>query len=114
MSDTKEPGRLQLELPAGAPDDWRTAGCSTAANPELPGGEVMTVLKWTAARAKAIAAPPYHRDAEKRIEGLVAVQYVVDTTGRADVELLVLSTTHVDFARSVKATLPMMRFRQPS
>jgi hypothetical protein len=49
---------------------------------------------------------------EKRIEGSVAVQYVVDTTGRADTSsFVVLTTAHNEFSLAVKRTLPEMRFR---
>lgn len=116
MSDEKEPERLQLELPAGTgADDLAEVAAAPPPAPELPGDEIMTVLEvdTAAARYEDSAAPPYPPSLlEKRIEGLVAVQYVVDTTGRADTtSFLVLSTTHADFARSVRATLPYMRFR---
>ena len=49
---------------------------------------------------------------KRRIEGSVIVQYVVDTLGRADTATFrVITATHTDFARAVKATLPQMRFR---
>lgn len=59
------------------------------------------------------AAPAYPETMlRRRIEGSVIVQYVVDTTGRADTATFrVLSATHNDFARAVRDVLPLMRFR---
>ncbi len=83
--------------------------------PEAAGDSVMSVLQVdsAAARYDDSAAPPYPPAMlEKRIEGSVGIQYVVDTTGHADTtSIVVLSTTHEDFARSVKNTLPLMQFR---
>lgn len=83
--------------------------------PEIPGDSVMTELQvdTVAVRYEDSAAPPYP-DAmlKKRIEGTVIVQYVVDTTGHADTSSFqILFASHRDFAQSVKATLPQMRFR---
>ena len=116
LDDAREPERMKLELPKGTEDD---ALADTAAAPppsqEVQADEVMTVLQvdTAVARFEDSAAPPYPPAMlEKKIEGSVAVQYVVDTTGRADTtSFVVLSMTHLDFARSVKATLPQMRFR---
>lgn len=83
--------------------------------PEVAGDSVMSVLQVdsAAARYDDSAAPPYPPSMlEKRIEGSVGIQYVVDTTGHADTtSIVVLSTTHPDFARSVRNTLPLMQFR---
>jgi len=76
---------------------------------------VMTVLEVdsAAARYDDSAAPPYPPNLlERRIEGTVGIQYIVDTTGYADTSsVVILSATHDDFARSVRSTLPAMRFR---
>jgi TonB family protein len=76
---------------------------------------VMTVLEVdsAAARYDDSAAPPYPPNLlERRIEGTVGVQYIVDTTGHADTSsVVILSSTHEDFAKSVRNTLPAMRFR---
>jgi hypothetical protein len=66
-----------------------------------------------AARYEDSAAPPYPPTMlKRRIEGNVIAQYVVDTTGRADVgSFTVLSATNKDFAESVRSTLPQMRFK---
>lgn len=76
---------------------------------------VMTVLEVdsAAARYDDSAAPPYPPNLlERRIEGTVGVQYIVDTTGYADTtSVVILSSTHEDFAKSVRNTLPAMRFR---
>lgn len=85
------------------------------ATPESEGDSVMTVLQVdsAAARYDDSAAPSYPpRLLERRIEGAVGIQYVVDTTGHADTSsIIILSATHEDFAKSVRSTLPLMRFR---
>jgi TonB family protein len=116
LDDAREPERLQLELPAGAAqDDLADAAAAPPPTPEVPGGEVMTVLEvdTAAVRVEDSAAPPYPPSMlDKRMEGSVAVHYVVDTTGTADTtSFVVLSTTHQDFAKSVRSVLPFMRFR---
>lgn len=82
---------------------------------ETPGDSVMTVLQVdsAAARYDDSAAPPYPQSLlDKRMEGTVAIQYVVDTTGFADtMSVVVLAATHEDFAKSVRSTLPHMHFR---
>ena len=82
--------------------------------PESTGDSVMTVLEVdsAAARYDESAAPPYPPSMlEKKIEGTVGIQYVVDTTGRADTSsVVILSATHKDFAASVRQTLPLMQF----
>jgi outer membrane biosynthesis protein TonB len=116
MDDAKEPERLELKRPEGTEaDEFTEVAAAPPPQPEAPGQEVMTVLEvdTAVARYEDSAAPPYPPSMlQKRIEGNVAVQYVVDTTGRADtLSFVVLSMTHIDFARSVKNTLPLMRFR---
>jgi hypothetical protein len=66
-----------------------------------------------AARYDGSAAPPYPPTLlEQRKEGQVVVQYVIDSTGRADLaSVTIMETTHAEFATSVKVTLPHMRFR---
>ena len=75
----------------------------------------MTVLEvdTAAARYDESAAPPYPPSLlERRIEGSVAVQYIVDTTGMADTSsFVVLTTAHPEFSLAVRRTLPSMRFR---
>ena len=116
LDDRKQPEQLQLKVPEGTREDPQV-GQSAVPLPqeEVKGDEVMTVLEvdTAATRVEDSAAPPYPPAMlAKRIEGNVAVQYIVDTTGRADTtSFVVLSTTHDDFARSVKETLPRMRFR---
>ena len=58
------------------------------------------------------AAPAYPQKLlELKVEGGAYVQFVVDTTGLADVESFrVISSTHPEFAESVKEALPRMRF----
>ncbi|MEW5915104.1 MAG: energy transducer TonB [Gemmatimonadota bacterium] len=66
-----------------------------------------------AARYDGSAAPPYPPSMlEKRQEGQVVVQYVIDSMGRADLNsVTIMQATHPDFATSVQVTLPHMRFR---
>jgi periplasmic protein TonB len=103
----REEGKANQEIAA--------ASAPPAQAPQILGDSVMTVLEvdTAAARYEDSAAPPYPASLlEKRIEGTVAVQYVVDTTGLADTtSFLVLSSTHPLFSASVRAALPAMRFR---
>ena len=66
-----------------------------------------------AARYDGSAAPPYPPAMlEARKEGHVVIQYVIDSTGRADLgSITIMEATHPEFATSVKVTLPHMRFR---
>lgn len=115
-SDSKEPERLAIVKPEGvADDDLADVAEAPPPSPEAFGDTVMTVLEvdTAAARYDESAAPPYPPSLlAKRIEGSVAVQYIVDTTGRADTaSFVVLTSSHNEFALAVKRTLPEMRFR---
>ncbi len=116
LTDRKEPERLELVVPEGTKSD-ELVGAAAPPPPqeEVKGDQVMTVLEVDSAatRVEDGAAPPYPPAMlARRIEGSVAVQYIVDTTGHADTtSFVVLQATHPDFARSVKLTLPLMRFR---
>jgi TonB family protein len=115
-SDSQEPERLAIVKPEGvADDDLADVSEAPPPAPEVSGDTVMTVLEvdTAAARYDESAAPPYPPSLlAKRIEGSVAVQYVVDTTGRADTaSFVVLTSTHDEFSQAVKRTLPEMRFR---
>lgn len=115
-TDAPRTEQLQLQVPAGSQED-PLAGQATPPEPEqeVKGEEVMTVLEVDSAATRVDdgAAPPYPPSMlAKKLEGSVAVQYIVDTTGRADtLSFQVLDATHKDFAESVRRTLPMMRFR---
>ncbi len=105
---TKKPGEeAQLELgdPVAAPQRPSLISIDSVYT-EL---EVDTAV----ARYDGSAAPPYPPTMlEQRKEGQVVIQYVVDSTGRADLaSVTVMQSTHADFAQSVKVTLPHMRFR---
>jgi TonB family protein len=109
--------QLQLKVmhEAGKSDaELAGAAVPEPQSPAVLGDSVMTVLEVdsAAARYEDSAAPPYPPAMlEKRIEGTVAVQYVVDTTGFADTtSFLVLSATHPQFAAAVRQSLPNMRF----
>ena len=115
-SDRRDPERLQVVVPEGTiRDPLEGQSVPPEPVPEQKGEEVMTVLEvdTAATRVEDGAAPPYPATMlARRIEGSVAVQYVVDTTGRADTSSFrVLEATHADFAESVRKTLPLMRFR---
>jgi TonB family protein len=58
------------------------------------------------------AAPAYPAKLlELKIEGGAYVQFIVDTTGLADTTTFhVISSTHPEFAQSVREALPGMRF----
>lgn len=66
-----------------------------------------------AARYDGSAAPPYPPTMlDQRKEGQVVIQYVIDSTGRADLaSVTVMQSSHDEFANSVRSTLPFMRFR---
>jgi hypothetical protein len=107
---------LEVKREVGEADDEQAGQSAPPVEPEIPPGDtVMTVLDvdTAAVRYEDSAAPPYPPSMlEKRIEGMVAIQYVVDTTGHADTSsVVILSATHNDFVTSVKHTLPVMRFR---
>lgn len=111
-----DPSRLAVEVPEGVEDSPIVdVPEAPPPAPELPGDTVLTVLEVdsAAARYDDSAAPPYPPSMlSKQIEGTVAVQYVVDTTGTADASsIVILDATHDDFASSVRNTLPLMRFR---
>lgn len=67
----------------------------------------------TAARDPESAAPAYPPVLKARgIEGSAVVRFVVDTTGRADLESFqLIETNHPLFGASVRAALPGMKFR---
>lgn len=114
--EPREEPRLRIEVPAGRKEELEVAAMDEFSQPPIPlGDSILTELQVDSAvvRYESSAAPSYPESMlRRRMEGLVLVQYVVDTTGHADTTTFrVLSATHADFARAVKATLPYMRFR---
>jgi TonB family protein len=119
--EEKEPARdeKRLEIVVAAGDSSEveaTREKDIEAQPPIAlGDSIMTELQVDSVvvRYENSAAPPYPETMlRRRVEGMVLVQYVVDTTGRADTATFrVISATHADFARAVKNTLPLMRFR---
>jgi len=107
--------KLQYVRPKGERAEEEKGPEVPIPQPEVLGDSVMTELQvdTVAVRYEDSAAPPYPESMlRRRIEGTVIVQYVVDTSGHADTaSFLVLYASHRDFAQSVKATLPLMRFR---
>ena len=75
---------------------------------------VFTVIEvdTAAARLPESAAPSYPPDLlAKRVQGQAIVQFVVDTSGQADVHSFsVVLASHPDFAAAVRAALPGMKF----
>jgi len=113
--EKKGESRLAMTVPKG--EETSDEKGDAPPLPQAPialGDSIKTELEVDSAvvRFEDSAAPPYPESMlRKRIEGMVLVQYVVDTTGHADTtSFRVLSATHTDFARSVKTTLPRMRF----
>jgi TonB family protein len=116
LDAAKEPDRLEVVLPEGTgKDEEEEVVAPPPPATEVSGDTIMTVLEvdTAAARYEDSAAPPYPSlMLQRKVEGSVAVQYVVDTTGLADTtSFVILSTTHAEFAKSVRSTLPDMRFR---
>jgi TonB family protein len=112
----KDPDRLKVVVAKGEQDDVERGEAAPAPQPPIAlGDSIMTELEVDSAvtRYEDSAAPPYPEALlRKHIEGSVLVQYVVDTLGHADTSTFrVLSATHAEFARSVRSTLPLMRFR---
>jgi protein TonB len=108
--------RLALEVPRGTMKETQVAPESLERLPPIAlGDSIKTELEVdsTVRRFDDGVAPAYPPALLRRqVEGAVLVQYVVDTLGRADTSTFrVLSATHPDFARAVKAALPRMRFR---
>ena len=77
--------------------------------------EAFTVVEVDSAavRDPESASPEYPKSLiEKGIEGYAAVRFVVDSTGRVEMNTVqVIDATHNDFATAVKDAMPRMRFR---
>lgn len=115
QSPRDEP-RLEVVVPKGKAEDVEAAEKTEEAQPPIAlGDSIMTeyMVDSAVVRYEDGAAPAYPESMlKRRIEGVVVVQYVVDTLGHADTTTFrILSATHADFARAVKTTLPRMRFR---
>jgi TonB family protein len=112
----RDEARVKVILPEGKKDDTDAAAKREQAQaPIALGDSIMTEFMVDSAvvRYEDGAAPTYPESMlKRRIEGMVIVQYVVDTLGHADTTTFrVISATHSDFANAVKSTLPRMRFR---
>jgi hypothetical protein len=111
----KDEERLEIVVPRGEKEELEKAAPPLPEQAPIPlGDSIMTELEVDSAvvRYEDSAAPPYPATMlRQRIEGSVIVQYVVDTTGHADTATFrVVWASHLDFALSVKRTLPLMRF----
>jgi TonB family protein len=112
----RDEARVEIELPKGKAEETQVAPKEEIpTTPIALGDSIMTefMVDSTVVRHENGVAPMYPESMlRRRIEGSVIVQYVVDTMGMADTATFrVISATHLDFARAVKATLPQMRFR---
>lgn len=110
------PKELEVVAPKGDSAETQVAEEDFFDQPPIPlGDSIRTELEVDSAviRYDDAAAPEYPADLlRRRVEGYVIVQYVVDTAGRADTTTFrVVSASHVEFARAVRRTLPLMRFR---
>ena len=115
-TETRDEAREELELPKGKAAEADVAPKEEISTAPIPlGDSIMMEFMVDSAvmRQDDGVAPQYPASMlKRRIEGSVIVQYVVDTLGRADTATFrVITATHTDFARAVKATLPQMRFR---
>lgn len=114
--EARDEPRVEMVVPKGKAEEIEVAAKDAIAQPPIAlGDSIMTELQVDSAvvRYETGAAPSYP-DAmlRRRIEGYVLVQYVVDTLGHADtLSFRVISATNAEFARAVKLTLPLMRFR---
>ena len=112
----RDEARMEVVLPEGKAADTDAAQKKEQVQPPIAlGDSIMTEFMVDSAvvRYEDGAAPAYPESMlKRRIEGMVLVQYVVDTLGHADTSTFrVISATHSDFAQAVKLTLPRMRFR---
>lgn len=103
------------------PSDGQPAGnigqdaTSTPDQAALAGADsVFTIIEvdTVATRLPESAAPRYPTELlEQRVEGQAIVQFVVDTTGRADAaSFAVIVSSHPGFTQSVREALPGMKF----
>ncbi len=106
--------RVVVELPPEAP----AAAPPSEAIKEIAADWVDTVateldVDSTVTRFPESVAPAYPPEMlSHKIEGKAFVRYVVDSMGRADTtSLRVIEASHPDFVTSVRAALPLMRFR---
>ncbi len=114
-----EPNDAELKLKKRQGEELQLDIGEPAVAPQRPSlisiDSVYTELQvdTAAARYDGSAAPPYPPTMlEQRKEGQVIVQYVIDSTGRADLgSVTIMESSHPEFATSVKVTLPHMRFR---
>ena len=112
--ESKDRAQLEIVMAKGSEVDREKTEAPPVEPPIALGDSIKTELEVdsTVVRYQDSAAPPYPESMlRRRVEGSVMVQYVVDTTGHVDTtSFRVLFATHADFAKSVKNTLPLMRF----
>jgi len=104
--------KLYIRIDLGAPPRPSAAGAQASDFSTAQRVYVESELDRPVVRDPLSAAPEYPAELEKaRVEGTVAVEYVVDTTGLADTaSLRVVHFTNIDFADAVRHALPRMRF----
>lgn len=112
LDEFREGFPTPAELPAGEPG-IQTTGSVSAPGSGTPGSVVGEYETDRAPRILGTPPEPRYPDALRAvgITGGVVVQFVVDTSGRAEPgSLEVLSATRAEFAESVRAALSRFRF----
>lgn len=105
---------VQAPIVGAGPEEGKPEEASEPVDPTAIYDTVATAVEVDSmvARYPDSAAPSYPQKLlELKVEGGAYVQFVVDTTGFADtLSFRVISTTHPEFAASVREALPRMRF----
>jgi hypothetical protein len=113
QSLAKVAARLHSRIGQGAPPPVKSPAMIEASEFATPQRVyVESELDRPVVRDPLSAAPEYPPNLEKaRIEGVVAVSFVVDSMGFADsTSLQIVNVSNIDFAESVRHALPLMRF----
>jgi len=105
----------ESRTPAGTPTPAERDGAAPVPLAEAAAAEnAFTLLDvdTVAVRDPTSAVPAYPRLLERQgIEGMAVVRFVVDSTGRADVETFrIIETNHPLFGAAVREALPGMKF----
>lgn len=106
--------RPQSATVVGSPGDGERSAPVPVKTVVSGGDSVLSMLQLDSAviRYADSASPSYPPDLlGRRIEGTVYTEYVVDTSGLADpASLIILRSTHPEFAEAVREAIPYMRF----
>ena len=109
---------VDMTKPVTNADDWRgtaVTGEATSASATTAGGGDTYSAKQVERQASVVPGSPIPRYPEvltsAGVEGQVSVEFVVDTTGRADMSTFkVLSSAHDAFSEEVRSAVARMRF----